>query len=154
MRQDANFKEADLINELTRAYYDDLDLVELFTKMVYDEKYKPVCSNEHPSDDDKRMSELLDLLNSLCYYIENGTLKKHTIANTALGYLVARVSLHAGTLLYVQWVDKNDAREPSLGSQAPAFGYLRKHANEIIRLVYPAITVERLRKSIGTGATA
>lgn len=141
------FKRADLINELTRAFYDDEDLVNHFLHLSYSPDYRFDIARfegthgqpnvEHVQQarrEDRLTSELLDLLNSVCYYIDQRMLSAETVAGTGLGYVIARVWRHGAVQQYIDWVD-----EPRPGGrpQARAFVHLRQHGAEIAKLKYP-----------------
>ncbi|MCC7477923.1 hypothetical protein IT575_05640 [bacterium] len=141
------FKRADLINELTRAFYDDEDLVNHFLHLSYSPDYRFDIARfegthgqpnvEHVQlarREDRLTSELLDLLNSVCFYVEQRMLTAEEIASTGLGYVIARVWRHGAVQQYIAWVDQPN---PGSSAQASAFAHFRRHAPAITLLKYP-----------------
>lgn len=141
------FKRADLINELTRAFYDDEDLVNHFLHLSYSPDYRFDIARfesthgqpnvEHiqlARREDRLTSEMLDLLNSVCFYVEQRMLTHEEVAATGLGYAIARVWRHGAVQQYIQWVDQPN---PGSSAQVGAFPHFRKHAPVVTQLKYP-----------------
>ncbi len=142
------FKRADLINELTRACYDDEDLVNHFLHLSYSPDYRFDIARfesmhgqanlphvQEARREDRLTSELLDLLNCVCFYIEQRMISHEEVASTGLGYVIARAWRHGAVHQYIEWVDQPN---PGSSAQVGAFPHFRKHAPLITQLKYPS----------------
>jgi len=140
-------KRSEIIRALIDYAYGNDSLNNAFMNLLYDADYRvdtaaldrSKLAPQTPEaialrETDKRMSLILDFLNSVCYLIETRVLDEQTICGTVLGFIIAKVWRHAGVQAYIAWIEVPSS---DLGQQKESFQYLRKHAPRIIRRMYP-----------------
>jgi hypothetical protein len=140
-------KRSEIVRGLTDYAYGNETLNNAFMNLLYDADYRVDTEALDRSklaprtpeavelrETDKRMSLILDFLNSVCYLIEAQVVDERTICGTVLGFIIAKTWRHAGVQAYIAWIDTPSS---DLGQQKESFQYLRKHSPRIIRRMYP-----------------
>jgi hypothetical protein len=146
--KDTSSKRSEIVRGLTEYWYGNEQLHSYFMDLLYDSRHRVDTTRlegikgqpqtiglRELREDDRRMSLLLDYLNSVCYLIETRVLDLRSVCSTVLGFAIAKTWRHAGVREYIAWVDLPSAE---WGPQQEAFHYLRKHAPAIIGRMYPA----------------
>jgi hypothetical protein len=149
-QRETRAKRSEIIRGLTDYSYGNEALNGMFMDLLYDSelridtagldriKQQPMTpDNLVLRESDKRMSLLLDYLNSVCYLIETNVLDERTICGTVLGFIIAKTWRHSGVQAYIAWIDTPSS---DLGQQKESFEYLRRHSPRIIRRMYPHST--------------